>query len=218
MADSDLARTKMVDGQVRPSDVTDYRIIDAMLDIPREEFVPSAQRALAYSDLPISLGASGRAMLMPRVLAMMIQAADILPGDVVLDLGCGTGYSTAVIARLASSVVALEEDAALAAFATSALQDLGIDNAAVVEGPLAAGYEAEGPYDVIIVEGAVEILPDTITDQLKDGGRLLVIEGRGLSARAMLYVRSGDDVSGRIVMNAAAPLLPGFAKEEEFVF
>lgn len=217
MVDYAAARTKMVDGQIRPNDVTDHRIITAMLAIPREAFVPASLKPLAYLDRDVVL-AGGRAMLQPMVLAKMVQAAEIGASDVVLDVGCATGYSSALIARLASAVVAVEESTELANTAGDVLQTLGIDNVAVVEGALKDGLAAEGPYDVIIIEGAVEVFPDKIAAQLKDGGRLVVIEGLGGSARAMLYVRSGPDLSGRVIMNAAAHLLPGFAREPAFVF
>ncbi|ODN70849.1 Protein-L-isoaspartate O-methyltransferase [Methylobrevis pamukkalensis] len=204
MVDFANARTKMVDGQVRPSDVTDYRIISAMLEIPREVFVPPARKPLAYTDMALKVAGEARSMLPPRTFAMMVQAADIQPTDVVLDLGCASGYSSAVIAKLASSVVAVEQDPALVDLASKTLLDLGIDNVAVVQGQLVDGLAGEGPYDVIMIEGAVDVLPDTIGEQLKDGGRLVVIEGRGQSAKGMLYVRTGDDLGGRIVMNAGA--------------
>ena len=220
MVDTAALRTKMVDGQIRPSDVTDHRIIDAMGDIPREAFVPSAMASLAYLDrnVPVSVDGHSRCLINPMVLARLIQAAAIGPRDVVLEVGCATGYGAAVMARLASSVVALEEDPALAEKAAETLASLAVDNAAVVTGPLVAGYPAEGPFDAILVNGAVEVLPKALTDQLKDGGRLVVVEGVGQAARGMLYTRSGADVSGRVVLNASVPLLPGFAREPVFQF
>jgi Protein-L-isoaspartate carboxylmethyltransferase len=218
MVDYASARTKMVDGQIRPSDVTDYRIISAMLDIPRDAFLTPSQKPLAYSDLPMKFSDGTREMVLPMTLARLIQAAAIQSGDVVLDLGCGPGYSSAVIARLASSVVALEEDAAVAARAGETLVELGIDNVAVVTGRLAEGYPDEAPYDVIVIAGAVEVMPDDIGAQLKDGGRLVVIEGTGQAGRLMLYVKSGEDLAGRIVANASARVLPGFARLPEFEF
>ncbi len=220
MIDMTALRTKMVDGQVRPSDVTDHRIIEAMLDIPREAFVPPSMAGLAYLDrnLPVSADGRTRCLIQPMVLARMIQAADIGADDVVLEVGCASGYGAAVMARLASSVVALEEDEALADMASAALSGLGVDNVAVVRGPLAAGYPDEAPYDVILVNGAVEVMPDALAGQLKEGGRLVVVVGVGQAARGMLYTRSQAGVSGRVVMNASVPLLPGFAKAPAFEF
>jgi protein-L-isoaspartate(D-aspartate) O-methyltransferase len=220
MGDMAALRTKMVDGQVRPSDVTDHRIIDAMLDIPREAFVPADLQPFAYldRDLPVSADRRSRCLIQPMIFAKMVQAAAIGPGDVVLEVGCASGYGSAVIARLASSVVALEEDEALADTAAATLARLGVDTVAVVKGPLAAGHPDEAPYDVILVEGSVEVVPEALTDQLKDGGRLVVVVGTGSAARGMLFTRTGDDVAGRVVMNASVPLLPGFARERAFEF
>lgn len=220
MVDMAALRTKMVDGQVRPSDVTDLRIIDAMLEIPREAFVPADLQPLAYldRDLPVSADRRSRCLIQPMIFAKMVQAAAIGSGDVVLDVGCASGYGSAVIARLASSVVALEEDPALAETATATLARLGVDTVTVVTGRLVDGHADEAPYDVILVNGSVEELPARLAAQLKDGGRLVVVVGTGFSARGMLYTRTGDDVSGRVIMNASVPLLPGFAREPSFVF
>jgi protein-L-isoaspartate(D-aspartate) O-methyltransferase len=220
MVDMKALRTKMVDGQVRPSDVTDHRIIDAMMEVPREAFVPEDLAPLAYLDrnLPVSEDRVSRCIIQPMVLARLIQSAGIDAGDVVLEIGCASGYGAAIASRLASSVVALEEDEALADKATSVLAELGIDNVAVVKGPLSAGYPDEAPYDVILFNGAVEVLPPAITGQLKEGGRLLVVEGAGQAARGMLYTRSGAGVTGRAVLNASVPMLPGFTREPEFQF
>lgn len=219
MTDFANARRHMVDGQVRPSDVTDLRIITAMLDIPRENFVPEKSRALAYLDLDLGLGAAGAAMrclMKPMVLSKLIQALDIEATDKVLIVGAATGYSAAVVARLAGEVVALEQDEGLARIASTALAGAG--NVKVVLGPLAQGHAAAGPYDAILVEGAVEELPDAIRAQLKDGGRLVCITGTAPGGRAMLYRRSGPELGGRPIFDAAAALLPGFAKTTEFAF
>ncbi|MBO6894999.1 MAG: protein-L-isoaspartate O-methyltransferase, partial [Roseibium sp.] len=138
--------------------------------------------------------------------------------DVVLVVGAGTGYSSAVISKLAASVVALEENEDLAKIATDVLVDLGIENAVVVEGPLSKGYASEGPFDVIFVDGAVEVLPDDLISQLKPDGRLVAVEGIGGAGTAKLYQRSGDAVSSRFGFNASVGLLPGFSKAAEFVF
>jgi protein-L-isoaspartate(D-aspartate) O-methyltransferase len=215
------ARNRMVDGQVRTADVTDLRIIAAMLELPRERFVPPAQADLAYADLEIAVGASqspSRRLMRPRTLGKLVQAADIDADDRVLDVGCATGYGTAVLARLAAEVVALDDDPALAALAGKALADCGLGNVTVVTGPLAQGWPARGPYDVIVLEGASEVVPRTLFPQLTDGGRLVCIEGRGRACRAMLYVSAGGGVSGRSIFDCAAPLLPGFAEPPAFVF
>lgn len=213
----EVARRMMVDGQVRTSDVTDLRILGAMLDIPREVFVPAAQAKLAYADLDLAV-AAGRRMLKPMVLAKLVQAAAVGEGDRVLDVAAATGYSSALLGRLAAAVVALEEDAALAGTARDALARVGARNVEVVSGPLAKGWPAGAPYDVILINGAVEMLPEALCRQLKDGGRLVCIEGRGPAAKAMLYRSVGGDVSGRPVFDAAAAPLPGFARPETFVF
>jgi len=217
------ARNNMVDGQVRPADVTDLRILAAMLDVPRERFVYPDQAEHAYADLDLPVlgepvGAAPRSLLQARNLAKLMQAAEIGADDLVLDVGCTTGYGAAVLARLAADVVALEQDATLAAFARKALSECGTRNAAVVTGPLAAGWPAKAPYDVILLEGATEIAPRMLFDQLKDRGRLVCIEGRGLARKAMVYRSARGVVSGRSVFDAAAPLLPGFAEPPAFVF
>lgn len=217
------ARNRMVDGQVRTADVTDLRILAAMLDLPRERFVPPDKADLAYTDLDIPLGsdspgAAPRRLMRPRNFAKLVQAADVLATDRVLDAGCATGYGAAVLARLAAEVVALDEDRALTAFAAKALAECRLDNVTVATAPIAAGFPAQAPYDVIVLEGASEISPGALLSQLADGGRLVCVEGRGRVGRAMLYVASGGAVSGRSVFDAAAPLLPGFAAPPAFVF
>jgi protein-L-isoaspartate(D-aspartate) O-methyltransferase len=217
------ARNRMVDGQVRTGDVTDLRILAAMLELPRERFVYPDQAALAYADLDLPVwgekdGRSRRCLIRARNLAKLIQTAEIADEDRVLDIGATTGYGAAVLARLASEVVALEEDSALAAFAHKALDTCGIDNVSVVTGPLTAGWPAKAPYDVIVLEGATEVSPRQLCDQLRDGGRLVCVEGRGLAGKATLYRLVGGVVSGRPVFDAAAPLLPGFAQPPAFVF
>jgi protein-L-isoaspartate(D-aspartate) O-methyltransferase len=215
------ARNKMVDGQVRPSDVTDLRILAAMLELPRERFVAPDQVDLAYADIDLPVrgepgGSANRSLIGPRTLAKLIQATDIQAQDRVLDVGGTTGYGAAVMSRLGREVVALEEDAALAA--RKALGECGIGNVIVVTGELTAGWPAKAPYDVIVLEGAVEIAPRTLFGQLRDGGRLVCIEGRGQSGKATVYHCVGGIASGRPVFDAAAPLLPGFAKPPAFVF
>lgn len=215
MNDSQALRTMMVDTQVRPSDVTKFPIIEAMLRVPREDFVPDAVRAAAYADAPVDLG-GGRAMLEPRTFAKMLDAVAIEPDDLVLDLGTGLGYSAAVIARMAEFVVALEEDADLAAEAEARLGAAGIDNVAVIAGPLAEGDPRHGPYDVIVIEGAVQDIPLPVLEQIKDGGRIVAIfDGNNLGTVRIGY-RVGKDVDWRSAFDAAATVLPGFAAAPEF--
>jgi protein-L-isoaspartate(D-aspartate) O-methyltransferase len=221
MSDFAAARRMMVDGQVRTSDVTDLRIIAAMLDIARERFVPESQAGLAYLDLdvPAAQSESGepvRRLLKPMVLAKLIQAAAVEAGDRVLDVGCATGYASAVLARLAHSVVALEEDPALAKHATENLASAS--NVMVVTGPLTQGWPPQAPYDVIFLDGSTEIMPRELASQLTDGGRLVAIVGRAPTSRAMLYRCVAGDVSGWPIFDAGAPLLPGFTEPPAFVF
>lgn len=219
MADYAQARRTMVDCQVRPSDVTDLRIIAAMLDVPRERFVAPAQRAVAYLDVdvPVAEG-SRRALIKPMVFSKLLQAAAIGEGERVLDAGCASGYSAAVLSKLAGGVVALEEDAALGRAAASNLAALGAANVAVVSGPLTAGWPQGAPYDAILLEGRAEIVPDALLAQLKDGGRLLAVVGGGAMGKATIYRMAGCRATAQPLFDAAAPLLPGFVKPAEFVF
>jgi protein-L-isoaspartate(D-aspartate) O-methyltransferase len=222
-ADYAQLRTRMVDSQLRTTDVTDPRLLDTMLSVPREEFVPSSKRSLAYIDEDIELapaeGANpARYLMEPSPFARLVQLAEIGQSDFVLDVGCGTGYSSAVMSRLASSVVALESDSPLADLATENLSRLGFDNVAVVRGPLAAGYAEEAPFDVIFLGGCVDFVPDAIFAQLREGGRLVVVEGRGLSGKAKLYTKWNGVVTGRDNFNAAIRPLPGFERAYTFEF
>jgi protein-L-isoaspartate(D-aspartate) O-methyltransferase len=207
----------MVDTQVRPSDVTKFPIIEALLNVPREDYVPDDKRDAAYVGENIDFG-GGRVLLEPRTLAKMLDAVDVQPSDVVLDLGCGLGYSTAVLAQLAEFVVAVEDDTARAEEAQQILSTHGVDNAAVFEGPLAEGAAKNGPYDVIILQGAVETVPDAVLDQIKEAGRIAAIFADG----ALGVVRVGRKVDGvvnwRMSFNAGAPVLPGFEKTAAFTF
>ena len=207
----------MVDGQVRTTDVTNLGILDAMLAIPREAFVDEQRRPLAYIDEDIEI-APGRYLMEPSPFAKLVQLAAIRPGETVLDVGAGTGYSSAVLSQLAGRVVALESDAALADRARAALAALAIDNVAVVTGPLRGGHAEAAPYDVILLEGAVEVLPDALFAALRDGGRLVAVEGRGNAGVARLYLKSGGTVTGRRAFNAAVKPLPGFERTPTFVF
>jgi protein-L-isoaspartate(D-aspartate) O-methyltransferase len=217
MFDTVAARRMMVDGQVRTADVTDLDLIAAMLAVPRERFVPQALAEQAYRDGDIAIAAH-RVLLKPMVLAKLIQAAQVRDGDRVLDVGCGTGYSSAVLARLAGSVVALEDDAALAQRAREALAATGGSAVTVVTGPLTAGWPAAAPYDVILLNGATEIVPETLGLQLNPSGRLACISGSGPTGKAMIYRPIEGHLVGRPAFDAAAPLLPGFAAPQTFVF
>ncbi len=215
MSDYTARRTMMVDTQVRPSDVTKFTIIDAMLSVPREDFVPAAQREAAYMGENLDLG-QGRVLLEPRTLAKMLDALAISRAELVLDVGCAMGYSAAVIAHMAEAVVALEEDEAMAAEAQEALVAAGADNAVVHVGPLAEGAAAHGPYDVIVVEGGVSQVPEVLLDQLKDGGRIAALFMDGALGEVRIGYKRGDAVSWRMAFNAAAPVLDGFRREVAF--
>ena len=217
MTDYALRRRTMVDTQVRPSDVTKYPIIDAMLAVPRELFVPNGRREAAYIGENLPIGPS-RVILEPRTLAKMLDALDVRDDDLVLDLGAGLGYAAAVLARLAEAVVAVEEDEAMALEAEASLAEVGADNVAVVHAPLLEGAAKHGPYDVIFVEGAVEHVPAALTAQLKDGGRIgcLFQEGQ-LGVCRIGYCIDGA-VTWRDAFHASAPVLPGFAHQPDFVF
>ena len=217
MTDFTTARRNMVEGQVRTADVTDLRIQSAMLDIPRENFVPKSVAGLAYLDLDLPVDEEGsRRLLKPMVLAKMIHAADIDPGDRVLDVACATGYAAAVLSRCAGGVVALEQDTMLVQAARSALAEVA--NVTVNSGPLTGGWPQGAPYDLVLLEGATEVIPQGFVPQLKDGGRLVCVLGGGPGAKAMLYYRSGDELAGRPIFDAAATVLPGFTKAPVFAF
>jgi protein-L-isoaspartate(D-aspartate) O-methyltransferase len=217
MIDFTAARQAMVDCQVRPSDVTRYAIIEAMLWAPRELFVPKTRRDVAYAGAEIEL-APGRVMLEPRTFAKMLEAAAIGSDDLVLDLAPGTGYSTAVIARMAEAVIAIELDADLADRAQTLLGEFEVDNAVVSQGDPAAGDAAHGPYDVIFIDGAVAALPESLVGQLKQGGRLVALFRQGGVGQCCVLTRAGAGMSRRYVFDADAPLLAGFEQVTEFVF
>jgi protein-L-isoaspartate(D-aspartate) O-methyltransferase len=219
MIDFTAARRMMVDGQVRTADVTDLRLIAAMSELPRERFVPPNKAVLSYLDLDLPAGEGAgtvRCLLKPMVLAKLIQLAEIAGTDRVLDVGCATGYSSALVAQLAGSVVALEEAPAPARMAEANLAEF--PNVKVVVGPLLLGWPVAGPYDIILMQGATEVVPDTLLRQLKDGGRLVCVFGRGPQRKAMLYRKADGEVSGRPMFDAAAPVLPGFKRAPAFVF
>ncbi|MEZ5850599.1 MAG: protein-L-isoaspartate O-methyltransferase [Hyphomicrobiaceae bacterium] len=219
MTDYATQRKSMVDSQVRPSDVTDRAIPRAMLEVPRHEFVAEALRGIAYmdDDLRVSDGnGAGRFLLAPRVLSKMMQHLEIAPGNRVLDVACATGYSTAVLAHLGARVVALECDAGLAEQCRAALA--GTKDVQVVTGPLRDGAAMQGPYDAILINGAVADIPAGLRDQLKDGGRLVAVEVRGGVGKAVLWKRTGTRFDSRELFDASAPMLPGFEPKREFVF
>jgi len=208
-------RVMMVDTQVRPSDVTKFPVIEAMLSVPREDFVPGALREVAYMGGNVDLG-EGRVMLEPRTMGKMLDALDLQPGDVVLDLGCGLGYSSALLARMADAVVAVEENAEMATEAQRILSEMGVDNAAVIAGPLVEGAAKHGPYDVIVVQGAVENFPNALADQLKNGGRAVCLFAEGTLGVARVGYKLDDKMTWRDVFNAAAPVVKGFETQKAF--
>lgn len=214
MTDFATRRTFMVDTQVRPSDVTKFPVIEAMLAVPREAYVPDQKREAAYVGENLDLG-SGRVVLEARTLAKMLDALDIQSDDVVLDIGCGLGYSSAVIARMAEAVVAVEE-AEFADEAQSILSQQGADNVAVVEGELRDGAAKSGPYDVIILQGAVESMSDAILDQLEEGGRIACLWQEGALGVVRIGYKLDGQVNWRFSFNASAPVLPGFERHAEF--
>ena len=215
MSDFAARRTTMVDTQVRPSDVTKFPVIDAMLTIPREEFVPANRRSVAYSGENLDIG-HGRVLLEPRTLAKMVDGLDIQPDELVLDLACGYGYSAAVMARMAEAVVAIEDDAELATEAEQRLSQAGIDNVAVLHAPLTEGAPKQGPYDVILIEGAVQDIPAAIVEQLREGGRVAALFVEGALGVARIGTRQNGQLSWRYSFNAKAPMLPGFGLQRGF--
>lgn len=215
MADFTQRRIMMVDTQVRPSDVTSFPIIEAMLTVPREAFVPDDRREAAYVGEHLHI-APGRVILDPRVLAKMLELIDIQPGELVLDVGAGLGYSSAVAAQLAEAVIALEEDEALAVEAQRRLAEAGADNVAVATGSLAAGAAKYAPYDAMLVQGGVEVLPDALLAQLREGGRIACLFLEGNLGMVRLGLKHGGQITWRFGFNAVAPLLPGFARTREF--
>lgn len=221
-ADFSELRVKMVDGQVRTTDVTDAALLDAMLAVPREAFVDAAQQALAYIDEDIRIsggdGSGARYLMEPSPLAKLLQLAEIEAGDSVLDVGCGTGYCAALLSRLAKSVIALESDAGLAETATAVLSAQGCDNVTVVTGPLPQGHAAKAPYNVILIGGSVEEVPAALLGQLAEGGRLVAVEGQGNAGVARLFFKAGGVVTGRRAFNAAIKPLPGFERIHAFEF
>ena len=221
MSDFATARQKMVDGQVRTADVTDHRILDAMLALPREEFVPAGKRALAYLDLDLDVsegGAAPRYLVKPVLTAKLLQAAEIAPGDSVMIVGCATAYAAAIAARLAGHVTATEGNEALAGKGRDTLARLGLSNVTIKVAEPAAGDAAGAPYDVILLNGATEVAPNTLCGQLRDGGRLLGVFAASRPPRATIVTRSHGDLGHRTLFDASAPVLPGLERLPAFVF
>ncbi|KQO80848.1 protein-L-isoaspartate O-methyltransferase [Rhizobium sp. Leaf262] len=223
MMDFETARGKMVDSQLRTTDVTSHSVLKAFLAVPREAFVPAGVKQIAYADedlqiCPAKDGRPARYVMKASPLAKMLQLAAINKTDVVLEIGSGSGYVSAILSQLAGSVVSLESDEELSAVATAALSTLGYDNVATVNGELAQGYAAEAPYDVIFINGSVEEVPATLLEQLRDGGRLVAVVGYGNSAKATVYRRDGKGTSSTGFFNASVKPVPGFTKAREFVF
>ena len=223
MIDFAEARRMMVEGQVRTYDVTDLRILTAMLEVPREQFVPRDKQAVAYLDRDIAVEQAKptgliRYLLKPAVLARLIQAANIADDDHVLDVGCASGYSTAVLSRLAGSVVALEEDAKLAGLAKTTLADLAAANVRVRTGALAEGAADQAPFNAVLLNGSAGVIPATLIRQLKDGGRLVCVRGGPPMGKATIYRSVSGHVTGQAIFDAVASPLPGFARPAEFVF
>jgi len=227
MVDFERQRQSMVESQLRPNEVTDRKILAAMGTLPRERFVPSRMRLLAYMDesvevFPAREGAPARFLLAPMVLARLLQLASVEPEDKVLDVGCATGYSTAVLARLARIVIGLEPEPELAEAARRTLHELAIENATIVEGALADGAPKDRPYDVILLNGSVEEIPESLLTQLREGGRLVAILASGANTarpgKAYLFVKIDGEASGLPHFDAGARALPGFSRARAFAF
>ncbi len=217
MTDRSEARENMIEGQVRTNDVTDSRIIDVMGRLPRESFVPKSKQSLAYMGKNLEIR-DGRYLMGPRAFSKLAQEAKVQETDLVLVIGCGAGYATAVLAEIADSVVAVESDETLAEQASARLSELGIDNVAVITGPLPNGLPDQGPYDVIFFDGAIPERCAAIEDQLKEGGRMVAIIQEGPVGRAHLIERVSGRMTELTCFDASVPNLPGFEKEREFVF
>ncbi|WP_027573349.1 protein-L-isoaspartate O-methyltransferase [Bradyrhizobium sp. WSM1743] len=220
MSGFSTARQKMVDGQVRTNDVTDRRILDAMLTVPREAFVPAGRQALAYLDLDldVSEGAAKRFLIKPQLTGKLLQAAEIREGDNVLIVGCATGYLAALTAKLARQVTATECDSALAAKARDAFAALGLANVTCKAAACPDGEPSAAPYDVIVLNGAAEVMPEALLGQLKEGGRLVGVLAKSKPPRATIVTRTHGEFGHRALFDAAAPVLPGLERAAAFVF
>ncbi|WND01774.1 protein-L-isoaspartate O-methyltransferase [Temperatibacter marinus] len=217
MTDFVTARTAMVDSQLRPNEVNETSITKAMLSVPRERFVPKAKRAVAYVDEDIEV-ASGRYIMEPRVFGRLLSAATVQSTDLVLDIAPATGYSSAVLSQMADAVVALEADKKLVESAESKLAEIDAVNVAVIDGDMAKGVAKQGPFDVIVINGAVEEVPKALIKQLKDGGRLVCVLIEGGVGRGHLVKKTEDGIEARHLFDANARPVPGFQKEEAFTF
>lgn len=222
MLDYAQARRTMVDCQLRPFDITDRAVLAVFGDVPRERFVPEDRRSLAYMDQNVGVAdrgdPSGRIMLAPMVFARLVQALGIETGDRVLDVGSGRGYGSAILAELGAKVVALESSQDLSRSAAETLASLGLSDIAAVHGPLAAGAPDHGPFDAVVINGAVEAAPDGLLAQLAPDGKLACLQRDGRACRAVVYVRSANAVGSRILFDATAPVLDEFKPAPEFVF
>ena len=219
MVDYALARLNMVESQIRTNKVTDPALIAAFDTVPRELFVPKAKRGIAYVDEALDIG-DDRYMLEPMVLARLLQAALPQAGDVALDVACGHGYATVILSKLVSMVVGVEEVDTLVETGNAVLAELEIDNAAIVSGRLTDGYAKQAPYNVILIDGGVEVIPDILFEQLADGGRLVAVEGGSAVGPgvAVLYEKRSGRIGRRVLFDAGTPPLKGFRKEAGFVF
>lgn len=222
MLDFASARYNMIESQIRPNDVTDRAVLQAMAETPRELFVPAAKRSVAYQDEDFVIHTSDdgaqRYIMEPRVLARLLQFADIAPDALVLYVGAGLGYGPAVVSKMSETVVALESDPTLVASASQNLMDTGSDNVAVIEGPLQDGCPDQAPFDAIVVEGALPDVPSELCKQLKDGGKLVCVIGSGLAGKAHVFEATGGEASARAEFSAAVAPAPGFEKPQGFVF
>lgn len=223
MGDFQQTRRQMVDCQIRPNDITDLDIIDAFSTLPREEFVPQSKKEIAYIDKDLMIADSdapgeARFLMQATPFAKMVAAAAIKPSDLVLCVACGCGYGAAIIAKLADSVVAIDDNQDLVDWASETANELGIDNLAIIHGNLDKGCPSEAPFDVILIEGAIEGQPDSLFGQLREGGRLVVVRGEGLSSEICVYLKRGDDISVIKSGNVSVPQLTVFSEREEFIF
>jgi len=219
MVDYATARMNMVESQLRTNKVTDQRVLEAFETMRRERFVPEQLRSLAYVDEDLRLK-HDRYLVEPMVQARLMNAADLRPEDVVLVVGAGTGYACALLSTIAATVIGLESDPDLAKQAEAALQEQGIDNAVVIRGEMDKGYAKQGPYDVILVNGAVAEVPKALTDQLSpQGGRLVTVVRSGNGpGKGTVFERWDKAVGRRTLFDANTPVLPGFHKQTGFVF
>ncbi|EJF90828.1 protein-L-isoaspartate O-methyltransferase [Bartonella vinsonii subsp. arupensis OK-94-513] len=223
VADFAELRRKMVDNQIRTVDVTDLSVLEAFLMVPREDFVPEDMKALSYLDTdvivyPAQNGFPACYSMGPASLAKLLQLAAVKSSDIVLDIGANSGYCAALLSKLAGAVVALESNKALSERAAEALKRNQCDNVVVVHGPLEQGYVAGGAYDLIFIEGSVDFIPEGIFDQMRDGGRLVVVEGHGNSGVARIYVKEDGLIASRRAFNLAVKGLLGFLKTPDFIF